>query len=170
MFLVGAFSFKEKSPTITVASFFSFFSSDHRAHHKAYVPIFTETDKFTQVKFDQCKLTAKGPPFRFLPFLRNLQNRKTPKGPPFQFFFRHCANFFSKVFNFSKESPPSDFLIFCNRKYVNESQRVPPFHFSALCDVFEVFFQKNFSKIFFKKIFNFFCFQSRKGIFQSYRA
>ena len=31
-FLVGAFSFKEKSPTITVASFFSFFSSDHRAH------------------------------------------------------------------------------------------------------------------------------------------
>ena len=32
-FLVGAFSFKEKSPTITVASFFFFFfSSDHRAH------------------------------------------------------------------------------------------------------------------------------------------
>ena len=26
VFLVGAFSFKEKSPTITVASFFSFFS------------------------------------------------------------------------------------------------------------------------------------------------
>ena len=32
-FLVGAFSLKEKSPTITVASFFFFFfSSDHRAH------------------------------------------------------------------------------------------------------------------------------------------
>ena len=102
-FLVGAFSFKEKSPTITVASFFFFFRQTTELI--AYVPLFTETDKFTQAKFDQCKLTAKGPPFRFLPFLRNLQNRKTPKGPPFQFFFRHCAIFFSKIFNFSKESP-----------------------------------------------------------------
>ena len=68
-FLVGAFSFK-------------------------YVPLFTETDKFTQAKFDQCKLTAKGPPFRCLPFLRNLQNRKTPKGPPFQFLFGTVRIFF----------------------------------------------------------------------------
>ena len=60
----------------------------------AYVPLFTETDKFTQAEFSQCKLTAKGPPFRFLPFLRNLQNRKTPKGPPFQFFFGTVRFFF----------------------------------------------------------------------------
>ena len=47
----------------------------------------------------------------------------------------------------------------------------PPFHFSALCDVFEVFSKKKFQKIFFRKNFqNFFCFQSGKVIFQSYRA
>ena len=102
LFLVGAFSFKEKSPTITVASFFSFFRQTTELI--AYVPLFAETDKFTQAKFDQCKLTAKGSPFRFLPFLRNLQNRKTPKGPPFNFFYG-TANFFSKIFNVSKESP-----------------------------------------------------------------
>ena len=90
LFLVGAFSFKEKSPTITVASFFFFRQTTELI---AYVPLFTETDKFTQAKFHQCKLTAKGPPFRILPFLRNLQNRKTPKGPPFQFFSALCEFF-----------------------------------------------------------------------------
>ena len=104
LFLVGAFSFKKKSPTITVASFFFFFFRQ-TTEIIAYVPLFTETDKFTQAKFHQCKLTAKGPPFRFLPFLRNLQNRKTPKGPPFQIFFGTVRIFFSKIFNFSKESP-----------------------------------------------------------------
>ena len=105
MFLVGAFSFKEKSPTITVASFFFFRQTTELI---AYVPLFTETDKFTQAKFDQCKLTAKGPPFRFLPFLRNLQNRKTPKGPPFQFFFGTVRIFFRKFLIFQK-SPPFGF-------------------------------------------------------------
>ena len=64
VFLVGAFSFKEKSPTITVASFFF----RQTTELIAYVPLFTETDKFTQAKFHQCKLTAKGPPFRFFTF------------------------------------------------------------------------------------------------------
>ena len=135
-----------------MASFFFFRQTTELI---AYVPLFTETDKFTQAKFHQCKLTAKGPPFRFLPFLRDLQNRKTPKGPPFQFFSALCEFFFSKIFNFFKRVPSSDFLIFCNRKYVNESQRVPPFHFSALCDVFEVFFQKIFFQKKFSKIFLF---------------
>ena len=103
-FLVGAFSFKEKSPTITVVCFFFFFFRQ-TTELIAYVPLFTETDKFTQAKFDQCKLTAKGPSFRILPFLRNLQNRKTPKGPPFQFFFGTVRIFFSKNFDVSKESP-----------------------------------------------------------------
>ena len=85
MFLVGAFSFKGKSPTITVASFFFFFFRQ-TTELIAYVPLFTETDKTTQAKSGQWKLSAKGPPFHFLPFLRNLQNRKRPKGPPFQFF------------------------------------------------------------------------------------
>ena len=90
--------------------------------------------------------------------------------PHFNFFSALCEFFFRK-FLMSQKSPPSSFfLIFCNRKYVNESQRVPPFHFSALCDVFEVFFKKNFQNFFFEKHFNFFCFQSGKVIFQSYRA
>ena len=47
--------------------------------------------------------------------------------------------------------PPSSFLIFCNRKYVNKAQRVPLFTFSALCDIswnknkfqkIQIFFQK----------------------------
>ena len=105
LFLVGAFSFKEKSPTITVASFFF----RQTTELIAYVPLFTETDKFTQAKFHQCKLTAKGPPFRFLPFLRNLQNRKTPKGPPFQFFFDTVRIFFRKFLIFQK-SPPFGFF------------------------------------------------------------
>ena len=165
LFLVGAFSFKEKARLLQWLVFFF----RQTTELIAYVPLFTETDKFTQAEFDLCKLTAKGPPFRFLPFLRNLQNRKTPKGPPFNFFLALCEFFFRK-FLMSQKSPPSDFLIFCNRKYDNESQKVPPFHFSALCDVFEVFFKKNISKKLFQKIFNFFCFQSGRVIFQSYRA
>ena len=96
-------------------------------------------------------------PLSFFPFLRNLQNRKRPKGPPFNF-FGIVRNFFLKFLR-SQKSPPSSFLIFCNRMYVNESQRVPPFHFSALCDIFEVFFKK-----FFKKIFKF-CSQSGNSDF-----
>ena len=150
-----------------MASFFFFFFRQ-TTELIAYVPLFTETDKFTQAKFHQCKLTAKSPPFRFLSFLRNLQNRKTPKGPPFQFFFGTVRIFFRKFLVFQK-SPPSDFLIFCNKKYVNESQRVPPFHFSALCDVFEVFFKKIFfQKKFFKKIFKNFFVSSREKWFSSH--
>ena len=114
LFLVGAFSFKEKSPTITVASFFFFFFRQ-TTELIAYVPLFTETDKFTQAKFHQCKLTAKGPPFRFLPFLRNLQNRKTPKGPPFQFFFGTVRIFFRKFLIFQK-SPPFGFFDILQQK------------------------------------------------------
>ena len=112
-FLVGAFSFREKSPTITVASFFFFFRQTTELI--AYVPLFTETDKFTQAKFDQCKLTAKGPPFRFLSFLRNLQNRKIPKGPPFQFFFGTVRIFFRK-FLMSQKSPPFGFFDILQQK------------------------------------------------------
>ena len=47
----------------------------------------------------------------------------------------------------SQKGPPSSFLIFCNRMYVNKSQRVPLLHFSALCDIFRK--KKNFKKVFF---------------------
>ena len=100
-FLVGAFSFKEKSPTITVASFFF----RQTTELIAYVPLFTETDKFTQAKFHQCKLTAKGPPFVFYLFYVTYKTGRLQRVPPFNFFSAQCEFFFSKIFNFSKESP-----------------------------------------------------------------
>ena len=104
-------------------------------------------------------LLQRVPPFVFYLFYVTYKTGRLQRVPPFIFF---CT---------VQRVPPSDFLIFCNRKYVNESQRVPPFHFSALCDVFKVFFKKKFFKKNFRKNFqNFFCFQSGKVIFQSYRA
>ena len=108
-------------------------------------------------------LLQKVPPFVFYLFYVTYKTGRLQRVPPFNF-FRHCANFFSKIFNFSRV-PSSDFLIFCNRKYVNESQRVPLFIFWHYAT-----FSKFFSKIFFKKIIKFSCFPSGKVIFQSYRA
>ena len=100
-FLVGAFSFKEKSPTITVASFFFVRpQSSSRMYHFLQKLISSLRPSSTNAN-----LLQRVPPFVFLPFLRNLQNRKTPKGPPFQFFFGTVRIFFWKIFSFSKESP-----------------------------------------------------------------
>ena len=52
---------------------------------------------------------CKGSPFRFLPFLRNLQNRKTPKGPPFQLFFGTVRILFFRKFLIFQKSPPFGF-------------------------------------------------------------
>ena len=110
-------------------------------------------------------LLQRVPPFVFYLFYVTYKTGRLQM-VPLSIFFRHCANFFFENFQFFKRVPPSDFLIFCNRKYVNESQRVPLFIFRHYAT-----FSKFFSKIFFKKKFqNFFCFQSRKVIFQSYRA
>ena len=132
MFLVGAFSFREKARLLRWLVFFLFFRQT--TDRIVYVPLFTDTDKLTQAKSGQCKLCAKGLPFHFLPFLRNLQNRKRPKDPPFQFYW-HCAKVFSKIFQCLKRVPPSSFLIFCNSMLLNPKGS-PPLHFSALCDIF----------------------------------
>ena len=76
-----------------MASFFSFFRQTTELI--AYVQRFTETDKFTQAKFDQCKLT--------------------PKGPPFQFFFGNVRIFFRK-FLMSQKSPPFGFFDILQQK------------------------------------------------------
>ena len=108
-------------------------------------------------------LLQRVPPFVFYLFYVTYKTGRLQRVPPFNF-FRHCANFFSKIFNVSKESPLRVFWYFAT-KYVNEFQRVPPFHFSALCDVFEVFFKKIFQKIFFRKNFHFFLFPVGKSDF-----
>ena len=98
LFLVGAFSFKGKSPTITVASFFF----RQTTELIAYVPLFTETDKFTQAKFHQCKLTAKGPPFVFYLFYVTYKTGRLQRVPPFNFFSALCEFFFRKFSIFQK--------------------------------------------------------------------
>ena len=100
LFLVGAFSFKEKSPTITVASFFFFFFVRPQSSSRMYHFLQKLISSLRPVR--PMQTYCKGSPFRFLPFLRNLQNRKTPKG---SIFFGTVRIFFSKIFTFSKESP-----------------------------------------------------------------
>ena len=80
---------------MTVASFFSFFRQTTELI--AYVPLFTETDKTTQAKSGQWKLSAKGPPFIFYLFHVTCKTGRDQRVPPFNF-FQHCAKFFSKIF------------------------------------------------------------------------
>ena len=147
-----------------MASFFSFFRKTTELI--AYVPLFTETDKTTQAKSGQWKLSAKGFPFIFYLFYVTYKTGRDQRIPPFNFFSALCE-IFSKIFQGLKRVPPSSFLIFCNRMYVNESQRVPLFIFRHYA-TFSKFF---FKKFFFKKIFKFYFVPSRETvIFQSYRA
>ena len=111
-------------------------------------------------------LLQRVPPFVFYLFYVTYKTGRLQRVPPFNFFSALCEFFFRKFLTFQKSPPFGFFLIFCNRKYVNESQRVPPFHFLALCDVFEVFFQKkNFSKKFSKKFSKIFLFPVEKSDF-----
>ena len=103
LFLVGAFSFKEKSPTFTVASFFSFFfvrpQSSSRMYHFLQKLISSLRPSSTNAN-----LLQRVPPFVFYLFYVTYKTGRLQRVPPFNF-FRHCANFFSKIFNVSKESP-----------------------------------------------------------------
>ena len=95
MFLVGAFSFKEKSPTITVAGFFSFFFRQ-TTELIAYVP-------------------AKGPPFVFYLFYVTYKTGRLQRVPPFNFFSALCEFFFRKFLIFQK-SPPFGFFDILQQK------------------------------------------------------
>ena len=67
-----------------------------------------ETTKTTSIRGQvrSAEITAKGPPFHFLLFYRNLQTRTRLKRFDF---FRHCATFF-KFFLMSQKSPPFEFF------------------------------------------------------------
>ena len=109
---------------------------------------------------------CKGSPFRFLPFLRNLQNRKTPKGPPFQFFFGTVRIFFSKIFNFSKESPLRIFSYFATESMLMNPKGSHLFIFGHYATFSKFFSKKKISKKIFKKIFfKFFLFPVEKSDF-----
>ena len=107
VFLVGAFSFKEKSPTITAASFFSFFfvrpQSSSRMYH-----FLQKLIRLLRPSQANGNLVQRVPP-SFFTFLRNLQNRKRPKGPPFNFFSGLCEIFFENFLR-SQKCPPFEFF------------------------------------------------------------
>ena len=83
---------------------------------------------------------------------------------PHSNFFSALCEFFFRKFLMSQKSPPSGFLIFCNRKYVNESQRVL-FIFRHYVTFSKFFSKKNFKNFFFEKHFNFFLFPVGKSDF-----
>ena len=108
---------------------------------------------------------SKGSPFRFLPFLRNLQNRKTPKRPPFQFFFGTVRIHFSKIFNFSKESPLRIFWYFATESMLMNPKGSPLFIFWHYATFSKFFQRKNFSKKISKKFSKNFLFPVDKSDF-----
>ena len=136
----------EKCPTLSVASFF-FVRLQSHSDWATFLTI--ETTKTTSIRGQvrSAEISAKGSPFHFLFFYRNLQNRTRLKG---SIFFRHCATFFEN-FLMSQKSPLSSFLIFCNRIYVNKAQRVPPFTFFGTMRHFLKEKNQKFQVFFFKK-------------------
>ena len=137
LFLVGAFSFKEKSPTNTVVSFFSFFSVRPQSSSRMY-HFLQKLIRLLRPSQANGNLVQRVPPFLNLFYVTYKTGRDQRVSP---FIFLALCEIFFEIFYGLKRVPLSSFLIFCNRMYVNESQRVPPFQFSALCDIFEVFFQ-----------------------------
>ena len=144
MFLVGAFSLKERSPTITVGSFFQptislngplflqFLQSYNFCNtYLAYEVVFlhhlrnSTGPKGTPLEWDFSKKITKGSPLQFFDIFRQKGCWKIPKSPPFSF-FRHCETFFF-IF-FLKGSP-----IHPNCLFVEWSQ--PLFH--SECEKFE---------------------------------
>ena len=83
MFLVGAFSLKEKSPTLTVSSFFLFFSVDNLTLSG---PLFLQFCNSAQ----KANFTPKGPPFSFYFFKETYTTGRAQRVPPLDF-FRHFA-------------------------------------------------------------------------------
>ena len=134
LFLVGAFSFKEKSPTITVASFFSFFfvrpQSSSRMYHflqkliSSLRPSSTNANLLQRVPpfvFYLFYVTYKTgrlqmvPPFVFYLFYVTYKTGRLQRVPPFNFFSALCEFFFPKFLIFQK-SPPFGFFDILQQK------------------------------------------------------
>ena len=136
----------EKSPTITVTSFFLFFRQT--TDLIAYVPLFTDLTRsrvlvsavFTRFTVDPA-VTGSSPCLS-----QNLFRA---------IFFRHYATIF-RIFLPSK-GPTFNFLIFCSKLQCQKAQRVSLFRYFGTMRLFKIlillFFQKFLknSKIFFTK-------------------
>ena len=129
---------REKCPTLTVASFFSCFSSDHRPHRvcttfyrlhsRSHVLVSTRftvnpavtgsspcfSQKLFRAIFFGTVRLAKGSPFKFFDILQQTEVSKSPKSPPF-LVFRHYETV-SKIsfFVFFSKIFPIKILYFLN--------------------------------------------------------
>ena len=134
LILVGAFSFKEKSPTITVASFFFVRpQSSSRMYHFLQKLISSLRPSSTNANVLQ-----RVSPFVFYLFYVTYKTGRLQRVPPFNF-FRHCANFVSKIFSFSKETPLRIFLYFATESMLM-NPKGPPFSFFGTMRRFRSFF------------------------------
>ena len=132
------------SPTITVASFFSFFFV--RPQNVCVVDTFSRTTKSTEPASGiTSELLQRVPLFVYSIF--NVRYKTGLQGPPLNFF--GTVRLFFRNFFCRQTVPPSSFLTFCSKLKFQKAQRVPPSlvfgtlrnsHFSF----FRKFFQKNF--------------------------
>ena len=97
LFLFGAFSFKEKSPTITVAIFFLFFrqtTEPSRMYH-----FLQKLIRLLRPSQANGNLVQRVPPFIFYLFYVTYKTGRDQRVPPFNF-FRHYATF-SRHFHYA---------------------------------------------------------------------
>ena len=127
--LKGVFSrrfSREKCPTLTVASFFSFlfFSSDHRPHRvcTTFYRLHSRSHVLVSTRFTvNPAVTGSSPCFSqklfraiFFGTVRLFQ------------FFRHCATFFSNFF--VAKGSPFKFFDILQQTEVSKSRKGPPFN------------------------------------------
>ena len=114
-FLVGAFSLKEKSPTITVGSFFS---ADNLTLNGPLFLQFLQTYNFS-ISYNSYLAYE-------VVFLHHLRNSTRPKGTPLEY-FRLCETFIRKFF--STEGSPFHFLLFQGNLQTRTCLKGPPLDF-----------------------------------------
>ena len=137
------------SPTITVASFFFV-----RPQNVCVVDTFYRTTKSTEPASGiTSELLQRVPPFVYSIFNVRYKTGRDYRVPPLNF-FRHCATFF-RTFFCRQTVPPSSFLIFCSKLKFQKAQRVPLSSFRH-CETVSKFSFFVFSKVFSKKISEFF--------------
>ena len=142
LFLVGAFSLKEKSPTLTVSCFFCFFSVDNltlsgplflQFVHLSYLFIFHICSSSTKPESVGSILALNHK------FFNASKSTGETKGSPPLGFFRHYATFFENFRILSKGTPLHFLKVSVCRKRLMSLNNLF-LGFSALCDFFTKYF------------------------------
>ena len=141
------------SPTITVASFFSFFFV--RPQNVCVVDTFYRTTKVLDRQTGSAfKIVQRVPPFSYSIFIVRYKTGRDYRVPPLSFFgtVRLFFDFFCL-----QRVPPSNFLIFYSKLKFQKVQRVSPFKFFGTMRLA----QNSYSSIF-RFFRNFFYLMSQK--------